>query len=69
MVTLNLADWIERRSDSLGGYGDHIVHSVRAYEAEIQRLRTTLSVISSRDCYSHDEVVSMARAALNKTDA
>lgn len=39
-VVLNLADWIERRRDAVGPYADHIIHSVRAYEAEIARLRT-----------------------------
>lgn len=31
---------------------------------EIERLRAVLSVITARDAYSHDEVVAMARRAL-----
>lgn len=38
-VLLNLADWIERRKAATGPYAEHIVHSVRAYEAEIAGLR------------------------------
>jgi len=38
-ILLNLSEWIERRKDSIGPYADHIVHSVRHYEAEITRLR------------------------------
>jgi len=38
-VVLNLADWIERRRDAVGPYADHIIHSVRAHEAELARLR------------------------------
>lgn len=37
-LTLNLADWIERRRSDTGPYADHIIHSVRHYEAEIKRL-------------------------------
>lgn len=38
-VCLNLADWIERRKDDVGPYASHIIHSVRAHEAEIAALR------------------------------
>lgn len=38
-VDLNLADWMERRAGNLGSYSNHIIHSVRAYEAEIRQLR------------------------------
>lgn len=41
-VVLNLADWIERRKADVGPYADHIIHSVRAYEAEIASLRRRL---------------------------
>ena len=41
-LLLNLSGWIERRKDALGGYGDHIVHSVKAYEDEIEHLRATI---------------------------
>lgn len=41
---------------------------IRVAIAEIKRLRATLSVITARDCYSHDEVVAMARVALNHKD-
>ena len=47
-VLLNLSDWIERRRSDVGPYGDHIIHSVKAYEAEIQRLRDNESFL--RDC-------------------
>lgn len=42
-VVLNLADWIDRRRDAVGPYADHIIHSVRAHEAEISRLRAELA--------------------------
>lgn len=42
MMILNLAAWIERRKKDVGPYADHIIHSVKAYEAEIQRLRDVL---------------------------
>lgn len=38
-IMLNLSAWIERRADNLKPYADHIIHSVKAYEAEIERLR------------------------------
>jgi hypothetical protein len=33
-------------------------------QAEIERLRTALSVITATDCYSREEVTEIARAAL-----
>ncbi len=46
---LNLSAWIDRRRKEVGPYADHIVHSVKAYEARItaleaenQRLREAL---------------------------
>lgn len=36
-------------------------------QAELRRLRDTLSAITARDAYSHDEVIAMARAALKLT--
>lgn len=41
-IMLNLSAWIERRADDLKPYADHIIHSVKAYEAEIERLREDL---------------------------
>jgi predicted RNase H-like nuclease (RuvC/YqgF family) len=46
-VVLNLADWIERRRDAVGPYADHIIHSVRAHEAEISRLRAEVERLKS----------------------
>lgn len=43
MALLNLSSWIERRAEAVGPYADHIVHSVKAYEAEITRLRAQLA--------------------------
>lgn len=47
---LNLSAWIDRRRKEVGPYADHIVHSVKAYEARItsleeerDRLREALS--------------------------
>lgn len=42
-LILNLADWIERRKKDVGPYADYIIHSVRHYEAEIERLRQGLA--------------------------
>ena len=36
---LNLAGWITRRKSDVGPYADHIIESVRIYEAEIERQR------------------------------
>ncbi len=38
-LILNLSAWIERRRDAIGPYADHIVHSTKHYEQEIERLR------------------------------
>lgn len=38
-VTLNLSGWMDRRRENLTLYANHILHSVRAYEAEIAALR------------------------------
>ncbi len=46
-VTLNLAAWIERRKSDVGPYADHIIHSVRAYEAEIEKLRETVAELDA----------------------
>lgn len=35
---LNLSSWIDRRRKEVGPYADHIVHSVKAYEARITAL-------------------------------
>lgn len=35
---LNLSAWIYRRRKEVGPYADHIVHSVKAYEARITAL-------------------------------
>lgn len=54
-VVLNLADWIERRRDAVGPYADHIIHSVRAHEGEISRLRAEverLNTLLSTPLYS-----------------
>ena len=32
---LNLSEWIERRKSDIGPYAEHIIHSVKAYEAHI----------------------------------
>jgi hypothetical protein len=49
---LNLSAWIDRRRKEVGPYADHIVHSVKAYEARItaleeenKRLQETLKLI------------------------
>ncbi|WP_299949112.1 hypothetical protein [uncultured Ruegeria sp.] len=43
-LILNLADWIERRKDHLSpSYADHIIHTVRHYEAEIEALQSQLA--------------------------
>jgi hypothetical protein len=34
--TLNLSAWIDRRAKYIGPYSDHIVHSVKHYEAHIE---------------------------------
>lgn len=39
-LDLNLSAWIERRAADIGPYADHILKSVKEYEAEITRLRT-----------------------------
>lgn len=51
---LNLSAWIERRSNEVGPYADHIVHSVTAYEthisaqaAEIERLQLFIATEAS----------------------
>ena len=35
MTDLNLADWMERRRRSLDAHADHIIASVREYEAAL----------------------------------
>ena len=35
MTDLNLADWMERRRGSLDAHADHIIASVREYEAAL----------------------------------
>jgi DNA-binding ferritin-like protein len=46
-LMLNLSSWIERRSEDIGPYANHIVHSVQAYEREIDRLRKGLTAIDT----------------------
>jgi hypothetical protein len=48
-VTLNLSAWIERRKASVGPYADHVIHSVKAYETEIQRLREIIADALNED--------------------
>ena len=51
---LNLSAWIDRRRKEVGPYADHIVHSVKAYEARITAL---------------EEENADARAVLDRIDA
>ncbi|UFM63630.1 hypothetical protein LOS78_05555 [Paracoccus sp. MA] len=46
-VVLNLADWIDRRRDAVGPYADHIIHSVRAHETELSRLRAEVERLTA----------------------
>ena len=62
-VLLNLSSWIERRRDHVGPYAEHIVHSVKAYEREIERLRACLDATRDEICEGpvddvlwHDEI-------------
>lgn len=52
---LNLSAWIDRRRKEVGPYADHIVHSVKAYEARIaaleeerDRLREALEMVAAQ---------------------
>lgn len=40
MTDLNLSAWIERRASDIGPYAEHILKSVKEYEAEIKKLRS-----------------------------
>lgn len=56
---LNLSAWIDRRRKEVGPYADHIVHSVKAYEARITALeaenkRLREALIRIEDLTSHD---------------
>lgn len=42
ITDLNLSGWIERRKSDVGPYADHIIKSVRMYEAEIEKAREAL---------------------------
>lgn len=56
---LNLSAWIDRRRKEVGPYADHIVHSVKAYEARITSLdeenaRLREALIRIEDLTSHN---------------
>lgn len=79
-MILNLSSWIERREKEIGPYAEHIIHSVKHYEAEItarraesQSLREALKVYadpcddSGDGCgYEGNMCCQTARAALKK---
>lgn len=78
---INLADWMERRKDALGPYGDHVLDGVRRYEALIahhddvvRELREALEAIARTDVWGQslhhalNDRIKLARAALAKLE-
>ena len=65
-VGLNLSEWTERRRSDVGPYSDHIIHSVKAYEAEIQRHRDNEKFL--RNCLA-DRDISASKQLLDRATA
>lgn len=47
-LLLNLSSWLERRAEQIGPYADHIIHAVRAYEAEILSAQERIRYLEAR---------------------
>jgi hypothetical protein len=71
-IMLNLSAWIERRRSAVGPYADHIIHSVKHYEEEIERLRRICNALHAAQTYSYigrDGKSTLARDLEDKRDA
>ena len=65
-ILLNLSAWVERRKADAGPYGEHIIHSVKAYEAEIQRLRDNEKSLRERLADPNAVHINMLRGVIAK---